>query len=160
MYIGIVFLVLLLSPVTARAQSATRGQVEVRGITGYSTFLDESSQNHFVGGGSAQIYLTRRFSVGSEVLYMYRNEFDEDLIAAAHFAWDFKGNSRVQPYVAGHIGVLRHFAPRFSVNSPTYGAGLGVKITLTDRLALVPDFRLGVEPILRATIGINYVVGR
>ena len=160
MYIGIVFFFRLLSPVTARAQSATPGQVEVRGITGYSSFLDESSQNHFVGGGSAQFYLTRRFSVGPEVLYMYRNEFDKDVTAAAQFAWDFMGNSRVQPYVAGHVGALRQFAPRFSVNSPTYGAGLGVKVALADRLALVPDFRLGVEPILRATLGINYVIGR
>ena len=132
----------------------------MRGITGYSTFIDNSSQNHFVGGGSAHVYLTRRFNVGPEVLYMYRDDSDKDLTAAAQFAWDFMGNSRVQPYVAGHIGVLRHFTPRFSVNSKMYGVGLGVKIALTDRLSLVPDFRLGVEPNLRATIGLNYVFGR
>lgn len=160
MYVATVsLLLLLLYSSAALAQSAQRGQLEVRGLAGYSTFIDESSQNHVVAGGSAHYYLTRRFSIGPELLYMYRNGSDQDITATAHFAWDFKGNSRVQPYVAGQLGVLRHFAPRFAVNSWTYGAGLGVKIALTQRLFLVPDFRIGVEPILRATVGLSYVVG-
>ncbi|MEX2302151.1 MAG: outer membrane beta-barrel protein [Bryobacterales bacterium] len=160
MYAGVVsLLLLLLHTSTALAQSARRGQFEVRGLGGYSTFIDESSQNHVVAGGSGHYYITRRLSVGPEFLYMYRNEFDQDITASAHVAWDFKGSSRVQPYVAGRIGVLRHFAPRFAVNSWAYGAGLGVKIALTDRLFLTPEFSMGVEPILRATVGISYVVG-
>jgi len=148
----------------AAAQTARPGQAELRGLIGYSTFLDESPQNHFVAGGSAHFYLTRRFSVGPEVLYMYRNEFDEDVTATANFAWDFKGGPRVQPYVAGNVGVLRHYGGgpgvRFVVNDWSYGAGLGVKIALTDRLYLVPDFRIGLEPIFRATIGVSYAFGR
>ena len=61
------------------------------------------------------------------MLYLYRNDADQDITATAHFNWDFKGGSRVQPYLAGHIGVLRHYTPRFAVNSWTYGAGLGVR---------------------------------
>jgi hypothetical protein len=161
MYAGTLsLLLLLLYSSAALAQSARRGQFEVRGLAGYSTFIDESSQDHVVVGGSAHYYLTRRFSVGPELLYMYRNGSDQDITATANFAWDFKGNSRVQPYVAGQIGVLRHFAPRFAVNSWAYGAGLGVKIALTERLFVVPDFRIGVEPIFRATVGVSYVVGR
>jgi hypothetical protein len=161
MYLGAFsLLLLLLYSSAASAQSAQRGQFEVRGLAGYSTFIDESSQNHFVAGGSAHYYVTRRFSVGPELLYMYRNGSDQDITAAAHFAWDFKGNSRVQPYAAGQIGVLRHFAPRFAVNSWAFGAGLGIKIALSERLFLVPDFRIGAEPIFRATVGISYVVGR
>jgi hypothetical protein len=161
MSVGIASLLLLfLHSSTALAQSARRGQVEVRGLAGYSTFIDESFQDHFVAGGSGHYYLTRRFSVGPEFLAMYRPGFDHDITAAAHFAWDFKGNSRVQPYVAGQLGVLRHFSRRFAVNSWSYGAGLGAKIALTDRLSLVPDFRIGLEPILRATVGVNYVVHR
>jgi hypothetical protein len=161
MYAGTLsLLLLLLYSSAALAQSARRGQLEVRGLAGYSTFIDESSQDHVVVGGSAHYYLTRRFSVGPELLYMYRNGSDQDITATANFAWDFKGNSRVQPYVAGQIGVLRHFAPRFAVNSWAYGAGLGVKIALTERLFVVPDFRIGVEPIFRATVGVSYVVGR
>jgi hypothetical protein len=161
MYVGVVsLLVLLLHASTALAQSARRGQFEVRGLGGYSTFIDESSQNHFVAGGSGHYYITRRLSVGPEFLYMYHNESDQDVTASAHAAWDFRGNRRVQPYVAGRVGVLRHFAPRFAVNSWSYGAGLGVKISLTDRLLLTPEFSMGIEPILRATVGISYVAGR
>jgi hypothetical protein len=160
--IGVLFLLLCCR--IAPAQTAHRGQTELQGFLGYSTFIDESPQNHVVAGGSARFYLTRRFSVGPEVLYMYHNEFDEDVSATANFAWDFKGGPRVQPYVAGGVGVLRNYggAPgvRFAVDSWSYGAGLGVKIALTERLFLVPDFRIGLEPIFRATIGVSYAFGR
>lgn len=155
---------LLLCCSIGAAQTARRGQTELRGLVGYSAFIDESPQNHMIAGGSAYIYVTRRFSVGPEVVYMYHNEFDEDVTATANFAWDFLGGPRAQPYVAGHVGVLRNYggAPgvRFEVNDWTYGVGLGVKIALTDRLYLVPDFRIGLEPIFRATIGISYAFGR
>lgn len=155
---------LLLSGSIALAQTAQRGQVEVRGITGYSSFLDESPQHHFVAGGATQVYLTRRFSVGPEALFMYRNEFDKDLSVSANVAWDFLGNSRAQPYVAGHAGVLQHYGGflgrRFTTSSPALGIGVGVKIALTRRLSLVPDFRMGTEPFVRATVGISYAFGR
>jgi hypothetical protein len=153
-------LLLLLSCSIALAQTAQRGQVEVRGITGYSTFIDESFQNHFVAGGSTQVYLTRRLSIGPEVLFMHRSEFDKDLSVSANAAWDFLGRSRAQPYVAGHIGVLRNYGGypgrRFTTSSPEFGIGLGLKIALTRRLCLVPDFRMGTEPFMRATLGISY----
>jgi hypothetical protein len=142
------------------AQSARRGRVEIRGVTGIASFIDESYQNHFVGGGSAHFYLTDRLSVGPELLYMRRDSTDSDVTATAQFAWDFLGGPRVQPYAAGSVGVLRNFAPRFSVSSWTYGAGIGAKIALTKRLYLVPDFRIGLEPIFRATVGVSYVVGQ
>jgi hypothetical protein len=157
-------LLVLFSCSMALAQTAQRGQVEVRGITGYSSFLDESSQHHFVAGGSTQVYLTRRLSVGPEVLFMYHNEFDKDLTVSANVAWDFLGRSRVQPYVAGHVGTLWNYGGfpglRFTTNSPEFGIGLGVKIALTRRLYLVPDFRMGTEPFVRATVGISYAFGR
>jgi hypothetical protein len=138
--------------------------MELRGLAGYSTFLDESFQDHFVAGGSAHFYLTRRFSIGPEFLYMYHNEFDEDVTAAVNLAWDFKGGTRAQPYVAGNLGVLRQYGGspgvRFVVHDWSYGAGLGVKIALTRRLFLVPEFRIGLEPIFRATVGVTYVLGR
>jgi hypothetical protein len=158
------FPLVLFSCSMALAQTAQRGQVEVRGITGYSSFLDESSQHHFVAGGATQVYLTRRLSVGPEALFMYRNEFDKDLTVSANVAWDFLGRSRVQPYVAGHVGVLRHYGGfpgrSFTSSSPEFGIGVGVKIALTRRLYLVPDFRMGLEPFVRATVGISYAFGR
>lgn len=157
-------LLLLVSGSVALAQTAQRGQVEVRGITGYSSFLDESPQHHFVAGGSTQVYLTRWISVGPEVLFMYHNEFDKDLTVSANVAWDFLGGPRAQPYVAGHVGVLRNYGGfpglRFTTNSPEFGIGLGVKIALSPRLYLVPDFRMGTEPFVRATVGVSYVFGR
>ena len=154
----------LLSGSMALAQTAHRGQVEVRGITGYSSFLDESPQHHFVAGGATQVYLTRRLSVGPEVLFMHRNEFDKDLTVSANVAWDFLGRGRAQPYVAGHVGTLWNFGGfpgrRFRTSSPEFGIGVGVKIALTRRLYLVPDFRMGTEPFVRATVGISYAFGR
>ena len=40
---AISMLLLLIATVGARAQSAVRGQFEVRGAAGYSTFIDESA---------------------------------------------------------------------------------------------------------------------
>ena len=142
------------------AQSASRGQVEVRGVTGMSSFIDESFLNHFVGGGSVHFHVTDRLSVGPEFLYMRRDNTDTDITATAQFAWDFLGGPRVQPYAVGNVGVLRHFAPRFAVNSWTYGGGIGARIALTKRLYVVPEFRIGLEPTMRATVGLSYVIGR
>jgi hypothetical protein len=104
--------------------------------------------------------LTDRLSVGPEFLYMHRDSTDTDITASAQFAWDFLGGPRVQPYAVGNVGVLRHFATRFAVNSWSYGGGIGAKIALTKRLYLVPDFRIGLEPTVRATVGVSYVIGR
>jgi hypothetical protein len=144
------------------AQTAEPGQAEVRGIAGYAAFIDESFLDHVVAGGAAQFYLTRRFSVGPEVLFLHRDKFDKDLTVSANIAWDFLGRPRAQPYVAGHVGLLRHYGGfpgrRFATNSPEFGVGVGVKIALTRRLFVIPDFRMGTEPLFRATVGISYVL--
>lgn len=141
------------------AQPATRSDsrnIELRGTFGYSAFADDSLLHHSVAGGSMRIYITRRFSVEPELLYMYRSKADQDVIFTPHVAFDFAGsNGRIKPYVIGGVGVLRHRSitgrGSFSSNSWSAGGGIGVKIFITKRIFISPEARLGWEPFLRVT---------
>ena len=146
------------------APPSTQGDgrnIELRGTIGYSIFPDDSLLHHFVAGGSTRIYVTRRFSVEPELLYMYRSKADQDLIFTPNVAFDFAGsNARIKPYMIGGVGLLRHRSITgrgpFSSNGWTAGGGVGVKIFITDKLFVSPEARLGWEPFFRVTAGIGY----
>jgi hypothetical protein len=70
---------------------------------------------------------------------------------------------RVRFYLVGGAGI-RHLRaefpgatdPTFSDTEFTGGGGGGVRVELSDRFSLSPEFRLGWEPLLRATVGLGY----
>lgn len=108
-----------------------------------------------------RIYMTRRFSLEPELLYMYHSKSDQDVVFTPNVAFDFAGsNRRIKPYVIGGVGVLRHRSLTgrgpFSSNSLSASGGVGVKIFLTRRLFISPEARLGWEPFLRVTGSIGY----
>ena len=119
-------------------------QVDVKGSIGLASFVDESPDNHLLTGGSARIYLTRRFSIEPEFLYLYRDSKHHDIILMPNLVWDF-GGRRVVPYVTGGVGLLRTtdsgFLQSYSHNEGVITAGGGVKIYLNDRWFIVPDAR-------------------
>ena len=47
-------------------------------------------------------------------------------------------------------------AERFSSNGFTAGVGAGARIRIGNRLWLSPEFRVGWEPIIRATVSVGY----
>ena len=144
----------------ARAEQ-DRITVEPRLILGYANFLDEGPLHHFVAGGSARLYLTRRLGFEPELVYMYRSAADQDLVFLPNLTWDFRDPSkRVVPYVIGGYGVLRHTDltgnGRFTSNSVMASAGFGAKFFLSRSLFVSPEFRLGWEPHYRITCSIGY----
>lgn len=153
-------LVSFLTP-SAEAQEMPKSW-EAKAMVGLGGFLDSPTNYRFVIGGAIRAYVSPRFAIEPEFLYMRENDRLEDLRIQANLVRDFAGNNRVQPYLIGGIGVQHHRArfpgarsPSFSSNSLTGGGGAGLRIQLGDRFFMSPEFRLGTEPLLRATIAIG-----
>ena len=155
----VLILLLWTSPASGEPQARA---MEVRGTIGYSNFLDEQPLHHLVTGGSARFYVTKRLAVEPEFLFMYRSSRDIDFQFIPNVVFDFtKRESRFQPYAIGGVGLQRHReltgTGYYWSNSWTGSAGIGTKIFLSDRLYLAPEFRLGLEPIVRITASVGYV---
>lgn len=155
----VLILLLWASPAFGEPRS---GAVEVRGTAGYSNFLDEEPLHHLVTGGSVRFYVTNRVAVEPEFLFMYRSRRDMDFHLIQNVVFDFtKRESRFQPYAIGGVGLQRHReltgTGYYWSNSWTGSAGIGTKIFLSDRLYVAPEFRLGLEPIVRITGSVGYV---
>jgi len=138
------------------------GTMELRGTVGYSNFLDEGPLHHLVTGGAARFYVTNRLAVEPEFLFMYRSRQDIDFQVIPNVVFEFtKRESRFQPYAIGGVGLQRHReltgTGYYWSNSWTGSAGIGTKIFLSDRLYVAPEFRLGLEPIVRITASVGYV---
>lgn len=168
---------LCFSQAHAQQGELTPPKVEVKATFGAAGFGDELDTPHVVAGGSVRLYLTRRFSVEPELLYMRNGGNDQDYLFTPNVAFDVTDpTGRVVPYVAGGGGVFHHRGrffgndfntgqPRvFNTSSTTWAAtaGGGVKIFLSDRLFIAPDARLGVvgrsEPTIRGTVSLGYVI--
>ena len=138
------------------------GVMELRGTVGYSNFLDEDPLHHLVTGGSARFFVTNRIAVEPEFLFMYRSSQDLDFQVIPNVVFEFtKRESRFQPYAIGGVGLQRHReltgTGYYWSNSWTASGGIGTKIFLNDRLFVAPEFRLGLEPIVRITASVGYV---
>lgn len=166
------FSIILCCITYSAAQTELTGpMVEARGTVGAATFGDDEIP-HGVVGGSVRVYVTRRFSVEPEVMYMRHSENDQDFIAQANVAVDLlKPTGKFVPYAIAGLGVIRHRGtvsgldfttgvPRqfdTSFTSWTASGGLGLKIFVTDKLFVAPEARIGREPTLRGTFSIGYV---
>jgi hypothetical protein len=142
--------VLLAVPVTAQ-----RGSLDARGTLGYAGFVDDSPQNHFLAGAGFRYFLTERISVGPELDYLYRDEDDKDLFFQGTIAVEFS-RRRARPYLVGGLGLMHHMTSRFSVTEWAGTGGFGVKIYLTPRWFVAPEFRAGWEPHIRITGSLGY----
>jgi hypothetical protein len=150
-------------PAAAAAQNATRPASSVEITTGYAGFADEDLVNHFVIGGAGRVYLTPRVSVGPEFVYMIGPDTDRDLMVTGNLTFDFlrSGPDRpVVPFVVGGIGLFHHtndFLDRtFSSTEGAFTAGGGARVSITDRWYVAPEFRIGWEPHVRATVSAGY----
>jgi hypothetical protein len=149
----------------ARAQEGdlTPPKVEVKATFGASGFGDEISYPHVVAGGAVRFYVTRRFSVEPEFLYMRQSANDQDYVFTPGVAYDLTDpTNRAVPYIAGGVGAFHHRGRFTSSTAWTGNVGAGVKIFLNDRLFIAPDARLGVvgssEMMARGTVSIGYVL--
>ena len=133
-------------------------QVDVKGSIGVASFVDDSADNHLLTGGSVRLYVTRRFSIEPELLYLYRDSRHHDIVLMPNFVYDF-GGSRVVPYVTGGVGLMwtKDRGLFRSTNTEVAASGgVGVKFYLNDRWFVAPEARIGWEPHIRISAGIGY----
>jgi len=166
-----VSLMACVTPLAAQQdQQLTPPKVEAKVIFGSAIFGEDLE--HKLVGGAVRAYVTKRFSIEPEYLYLRRTEHDQDHLGQISVAYDFTDpTKRFVAYGIGGAGVLhnkgRVFGSDFETGVPfvreikfttwTVSAGAGLKIFLTDRLFVSPELRLGREPTVRATINVGYV---
>ena len=153
----------LVSPLTPPAEAQeTPKSWEAKALIGLAEFLDSPTDSRPVIGGAIRTYVSPRFAIEPEFLYIREDDRLEDVLVQANVIWDVAGNHRFQPYLIGGVGVQHHRAtfpgarrPNFSSNSLTGGGGAGLRIQLSDRFFMSPEFRLGTEPLFRATMALG-----
>ncbi|HYP14423.1 MAG TPA: outer membrane beta-barrel protein [Bryobacteraceae bacterium] len=135
-------------------------QVEVKGVLGTASFLDDGN-NHLNLGGAARFYLVGRFSVEAEVAYLRESATHNDVIVSGNVAYDLRSlDRRVVPYVVAGAGGLwsrySYFASDFSGVDPLASGGGGVKIYFAGNWFAAPEFRIGWPPHGRFTVAVGY----
>ncbi len=147
-----VILAVLLMTVVASAQEAP-GRTELLATGGITGFLDEDADISATFGGAVRRYLTRRISLAPEFLYLVGQDSIRDLTLIPNVAYDFNDSRLVRPYLIGGLGWYQHRQPfggtMFVHNEWTVSGGAGVKLFLTPRVFVAPEFRIGFEPIFR-----------
>jgi hypothetical protein len=93
---------------------------------------------------------------------MYRSHQDMDFQLIPNVVFEFtKRESRFQPYAIGGVGLQRHReltgTGYYWSSGWTASNGIGTNLFLSDRLYLAPEFRLGLEPIVRITASVGYL---
>jgi opacity protein-like surface antigen len=143
-------------PIGAAAQD--RSWV-VEGTLGYAGFVDDATKNYPVVAGSVRRYLTDRVSVGPEIVFMHNSSLvtDRHVMATGNVVFDVYPTraKRLSPFIVGGFGV---FSSRDQVRNgpfwssdPAFTAGAGVRATVTDRMSVAAEYRVGWEPHHRIT---------
>jgi len=175
MAVGVI-LTACVSPLFAQqSQQLAPPRVEGKVIFGTATFGDDI--DHKVVGGAVRVYVTKKFSIEPEYLYLRHSENDQDHHFQPNVAYDFITDStgRLVVYGIAGVGVLHHNGETLSFNDFFTGeprvvdtsfttwtatAGIGAKIFVTKRLFVSPELRVGRERTVRVTINVGYVFGR
>jgi hypothetical protein len=157
----------LLTVPAQQSDTLTPPKVEAKLVLGGSSFA-EPSIPHSIVGGAVRVYVTRRFSVEPEFLYMRHDSHDEDYFVQVNAAYDITDpRKRFVLYAIAGAGNFRNRSDfggdgiDTSFRTWTASVGGGVKIFLTKRLFVAPEVRVGREPDVRGTVSVGYVlVGR
>ena len=167
----IVLLTLILAAavaVPAAAQStaaATRPAPVVEGALGWAGFGDEGIIHHGLVGGAARFYVSPRFSLGPEVVYMVGPGQDRDLFVTGNLMFDVLAPMaatprRVTPFLVAGGGLFRHsdrfLTGTFASTEGAFTVGLGVRGWTTRRTFVAVDARMGWELHIRlsAIVGV------
>lgn len=145
-------------PAASTAQGSSGAVVEAS--VGHASFVDDSPIHHFNVGAGLRWPLTRRLTVGPEVVFMRGPGSDRDVFLTGKVMFDFDPGSRASVFLIGDGGLMLHHEKFFRGSAWFKEAagsfGGGVRIGLTDRLYIAPEVRIGWEPHLRATVLIGW----
>ena len=136
-------------------------------MVGYAGFVDEALIGHGVAVTGIRYQLSRRVSIGPEVVYMVGPGHDRDLFLTINMAVDFlvrhagSRTATVNPFVIGGGGIMRH-ANRvgtrpISALEGAWTAGAGARFWLSERAYAIGEYRLGWEPHVRVTGGLGFI---
>lgn len=132
---------------------------------GWAGFADESVVHHATMGMAARFPISRRVSVGPEVVYMIGPDGDRDVFVAARLTTDLRTGTadrppRVIPYAVLSGGVMFHRGPFFWIDewyrAWSLSGGGGVRTRVTDRVEIGGEARIGSELELRLTGAVSY----
>ena len=150
----VVFILFLVIPTFAAAQER-RATLDLSG--GYAGFVDDATIEHATVGAGVRWQVTPRFSIGPEVVFMRGPRADRDIFLTAKALVDFMPDRKVSPYFVADGGYMFHrdeiifsTGPYWS-NEATGSFGAGVRVNVTPRLFVAPEFRIGWEPHIRVT---------
>jgi hypothetical protein len=143
----------LLGFATSTYAQETPSRLAVDFSGGYAAFVDESAIGHLTLGGGLRWQLTPKISVGPDVVFMRGPGDDRDIFLTGKVIVDFMPNRLVSPFVVADGGAMFH-GDQFVTGSfwATEGAvsgGGGVRINVSPRVSIAPEFRIGWEPHFR-----------
>lgn len=149
--------VLLLCPVSARAQSAEPGRVAVEATAGAVAYPDDTLVTEGLAGAAVRYYLSPRWSLGTEYSYVV-GENHVHHVLTENVMFDVLAPKdgqprRVTPFlvVGGGLYQTREQFFTFSYTSyePAFTAGGGLRVAVTRRISGGVDVRTGWEPHVR-----------
>lgn len=143
----------LFMPAVAQAQS--EGAVTFGG--GWAAFADEGRIDHGAVGVGVEWRALPHLAVGPEVLYMIGPGDDRDLFVvgiARVGILDLR--SRVAPFVTVGGGIMTHSssfgASSYSSTEGAFIVGGGVRVNVSSRVFVAPEFTMGWEPHIRTSV--------
>lgn len=144
----LVGVVTLCVPIAALAQD--RGWVADVSI-GWAGFVDDSTKNYLLLGGSVRRLVTPRVSIGPELVLMSNaNQVrDRNVLLTGNVVFDASPQSRVSPFVVVGGGMFWgrdqvRDGPYWS-SEPAFTAGGGVRANLGESVTAAVEYRLGWE---------------
>lgn len=157
----------VLVPTAAVAQTAHTGPIgAVEFAVGYAGAVDDAIIDHSVWGGSGRIHVSPLLSVGPEVVYMRGPRGHYDVMVTGNLTVDFRGEygrgARLMPFAVVGGGIMRtseRFASgRFTSSDPAFTAGVGLRGSISDRVFVGGDVRVGWELHTRAAalVGVRF----
>jgi hypothetical protein len=149
----VLFVVFGSGPAICAAQEGPRASVDLSG--GYVGFGDEGLIDHFAIGSGMQWAITRRLSVGPEIVYMVGPHADRDVFVTVKAVFGFIPDAVVEPYVVADAGLVLHRSGGLTGTSwfteSGGSVGGGVRTRASDRVSVGLEGRLGWEAHLRVT---------
>ena len=148
---SVVLLAILL--LNVRPAAAQERPIVLDGTIGYTGLVDDATDHFVAMGGAVRAYLSPRISIGPEFIYMTGSESGRDraVMVTGNVMFDvFPVNSRrVTPFLVGGAGMFwaRESFPTgpFWSSDPSFTVGGGVQGSVTDRISVAAEYRLGWE---------------
>jgi hypothetical protein len=149
----------MLTPALGLAQTSAVPNLTFSG--GWAGFVDDGRIDHGAFGGGLEWVLTPRIAIGPEVLYMVGPDDDRDLfVLGVARIGILPLRSRVAPFVTAGGGSMTHSdtfygGQSYSSTEGAFIAGGGVRINASPRVYIAPEFTIGWEPHIRASVTVG-----